>query len=55
MDNGHSYMLDAFKEDKYTKKQVQQMAWRLRKAGFPASAKFLAEVAQLMEEDDQTN
>jgi hypothetical protein len=50
MISGRKHMLSLFEEEGYTKKQVQRIAWNLRKAGFPASAKFIAEVAQLMKE-----
>jgi hypothetical protein len=52
MDSGHTHMLTLFEEEGYAKKQVQRIAWNLRKEGFPASAKFIEEIAQLMEEDN---
>ena len=44
-------MLKLFEEEGYTKKQIQRMAWNSRKIGFPAMAKFLLEVAQLIKEE----
>lgn len=48
-------MLDSFLEEGYTKHQVQRMAWFMRREGFVSTAKFVAEVAQLMNSDRASN